>query len=166
MREPEYYASNGLSPIGAMKQGLISQEEYIGFLKGNIIKYVIRAGKKEDAVKDLKKAKDYINFYMDIFQMTPEEQAELNKELINTDHTIDGEPTITIDVDNDIDFERLAEDMKESLLLENQVITESPTDDPNIMKLNLSDIMYDENGDLKPEARAKIRRYLLNREVE
>ena len=88
-KEPDYYADNGLSPIGAFKQGLLSQEEYIGFCKGNIIKYVIRAGKKGNAVKDLKKAKDYINFYMDIFAMTSEEQAELNKELINTDHNID-----------------------------------------------------------------------------
>ena len=88
-QEPDYYADNGLSPIGAFKQGLLSQEEYIGFCKGNIIKYVIRAGKKDNAVKDLKKAKDYINFYMDIFKMTSEEQAELNKELINTDHNLD-----------------------------------------------------------------------------
>lgn len=88
-QEPDYYKKNGLSPIGAFKQGLLSQEEYIGFCKGNIIKYVIRAGDKGDAVKDLKKAKDYINFYMDIFEMTSEEQAELNKELINTDHTLD-----------------------------------------------------------------------------
>jgi len=95
-KEPDYYAGDGLSPIGAMKQGLISQDEYIGFLKGNIIKYVIRAGKKDDAVKDLQKAKDYINFYMDIFTMTSEEQAELNKELISltpdtedNDHVLD-----------------------------------------------------------------------------
>jgi hypothetical protein len=83
-KEPDYYNENGLSPIGAFKQGLLSQEELIGFYKGNIIKYVIRAGKKDSAIKDLKKAKDYINFYMDIFTMTPEEQAELNQELIST----------------------------------------------------------------------------------
>ena len=86
--EPDYYASNGLSPIGAFKQGLISEDEYRGFLIGNIIKYVIRAGKKDNAIKDLQKAKDYINFYMDLFAMTSEEQAELNKELISTDHNI------------------------------------------------------------------------------
>lgn len=27
MNEPDYYKSNGLSPIGAFKQGLISEEE-------------------------------------------------------------------------------------------------------------------------------------------
>ena len=32
----------------------------LNFNRGNIIKYVARAGKKEDEIKDLKKAKDYI----------------------------------------------------------------------------------------------------------
>jgi len=77
MNEPEYYAGNGLSPIGAFKQGLISQEEYIGFLKGNIIKYVIRAGKKDNAVQDLLKAKSYINFYLELFTMDNEEMIAL-----------------------------------------------------------------------------------------
>ena len=66
MDEPDYYKSNGLSPIGAFKQGLMSREEYIGFLKGNIIKYTIRAGKKEDAIKDLEKAKHYLDFYLEL----------------------------------------------------------------------------------------------------
>lgn len=59
MSEPNYYASNGLSPLKAFKEGLISEEEYLGFLKGNIIKYTVRAGKKDDAVKDIDKAIDY-----------------------------------------------------------------------------------------------------------
>lgn len=88
-REPDYYAGNGLSPIGAFKQGLISTDEYRGFLIGNIIKYVIRAGKKDDAIKDLRKAKDYINFYMDLFTMTSEEQKELDEELIQLGRVID-----------------------------------------------------------------------------
>lgn len=78
--EPEYYNSNGLSPIGAFKRGLISQEELIGFYKGNIIKYVVRAGKKESAVEDLLKAKSYINFYLDLFLMPTEKEEELEKE--------------------------------------------------------------------------------------
>ena len=32
----------------------------LNFNKGNIIKYVCRAGKKEDELKDLKKAIDYL----------------------------------------------------------------------------------------------------------
>lgn len=80
MNEPDYYAGNGLSPIGAFQRGLISQEELIGFYKGNIIKYVVRAGKKESAVEDLLKAKSYINFYLDLFLMPTEKEEELEKE--------------------------------------------------------------------------------------
>ena len=49
LNEPNYYVGNGLSPLQAFKQGLISKEEVIGFCKGNIIKYTVRAGKKDDA---------------------------------------------------------------------------------------------------------------------
>ena len=67
-KEPDYYAGNGLSPIGAFQQGLISKDEYIGFLKGNIIKYTVRAGHKEDTIKDLEKAKHYIDFYLELLE--------------------------------------------------------------------------------------------------
>ena len=73
MIEPDYYNQDGLSPIAAMKMGLISREEYIGFLKGNIIKYIIRAGKKDDAVKDLLKARQYINFFLELYAMPIDE---------------------------------------------------------------------------------------------
>lgn len=59
-KEPEYYSSNGLSPLKAFKQGLISKEELIGFCKGNIIKYTVRAGKKDNASQDIEKAIDYL----------------------------------------------------------------------------------------------------------
>ena len=78
--EPEYYKSNGLSPIGAFQRGLISKDELIGFYKGNIIKYVVRAGKKESALADLLKAKSYINFYMDLFLMPSTEEEKLDNE--------------------------------------------------------------------------------------
>jgi len=41
-----------------MKRSL-SKEEYIGFLKGNILKYQLRLGKKDDVQKDIAKIKDY-----------------------------------------------------------------------------------------------------------
>jgi len=88
MNEPEYYAGDGLSPIGAFTQGLISQEEYIGFLKGNIIKYVIRAGKKDNAVEDLLKAKSYINFYMELFTMNNEEMIALAQDKRETNRRL------------------------------------------------------------------------------
>ena len=62
MTQPDYYKKDGLSPLDAFEQGLISREEYIGFLKGNVIKYTIRAGKKDNACKDIDKAIDYLNW--------------------------------------------------------------------------------------------------------
>lgn len=60
MGEKEYYAKNGLSPLSAFEQGLISKEEYIGFIKGNIIKYVVRCDKKGQTQSDIDKAIDYL----------------------------------------------------------------------------------------------------------
>lgn len=67
MSEPTYYNSNGLSPLKAFKQGLISEEEFIGFCKGNVIKYTVRCGKKDDAIKDIDKAIDYLQELKEIY---------------------------------------------------------------------------------------------------
>ena len=60
MDEMDYYCSNGLSPLSAFKQGLISREEYLGFIKGNIIKYIVRCDKKGECSSDLDKAEYYL----------------------------------------------------------------------------------------------------------
>ena len=67
MKQPNYYDGNGLSPIDSMQQGLVSKEEYIGFLKGNVIKYVVRCGKKDDAISDINKAIHYLEILKDEF---------------------------------------------------------------------------------------------------
>lgn len=60
MKQPEYYKGNGMSPLDAFKQGLISRDEYCGFIKGNIIKYVVRCEKKSDPIEDIDKAMHYL----------------------------------------------------------------------------------------------------------
>lgn len=60
MTEPNYYSKNGLSPLKAYQQGLLSYGEYIGFIKGNIIKYVVRCDKKGQGLSDVNKAMDYL----------------------------------------------------------------------------------------------------------
>ena len=37
----------------------LTDEEYKGFLKGNILKYRLRVGKKDDVLKEIEKIKDY-----------------------------------------------------------------------------------------------------------
>lgn len=50
----------GYQAIDLIKDSL-TPEEYIGFLKGNIIKYHIRKGNKEDFNKDMQKIIHYNN---------------------------------------------------------------------------------------------------------
>ena len=40
-------------------EDFLTVDEYKGFLKGNILKYQLRLGKKDDVSKELKKIQDY-----------------------------------------------------------------------------------------------------------
>lgn len=80
MNEPDYYAKNGLSPLQAFEQGLLSKEQYVGFCKGNVIKYTIRAGEKhDDPLLDIVKAMDYLHHL----------HKALKKEEDDTDNVLD-----------------------------------------------------------------------------
>ena len=50
----------GTEAIDIMKK-VLTKEEYRGYLKGNILKYQLRLGKKDDVTKELVKIKDYTN---------------------------------------------------------------------------------------------------------
>lgn len=58
-----YFHGARLEPIEAM-QDWFSPEEFRGFLKGNLLKYLVRAGRKpgEPAEKDLTKAMQYLEW--------------------------------------------------------------------------------------------------------
>jgi hypothetical protein len=53
-----HYIDMPIQPWDVM-ECVMSEQEFIGFLKGNIIKYSMRAGHKGDAKLDLEKAKHY-----------------------------------------------------------------------------------------------------------
>jgi len=48
----------GTQSLDIMKK-VLTDEEYKGFLKGNILKYQLRLGKKDDTEKEIQKIKDY-----------------------------------------------------------------------------------------------------------
>ena len=60
--EDKHYDST-IQPLEFM-QANMSKDEFVGFLKGNVIKYVSRAGKKAgcDIKDDLRKAKKYLSW--------------------------------------------------------------------------------------------------------
>lgn len=57
---PDYYKSNGKDLFTRFEEGLLTTEEYRGFLKGNIFKYVTRYQDK-NGQEDLVKAETYMD---------------------------------------------------------------------------------------------------------
>lgn len=60
MINPNHYKTGGIETIDYMEAKL-TPEEYQGYLRGNIIKYVSRAGLKDDVLQEYKKAQWYLD---------------------------------------------------------------------------------------------------------
>ena len=60
VNRPAHYQGDGVECIDAIEAAL-GTEGAIAYCRGNALKYIWRAGKKSDAVEDLKKA----NWYLD-----------------------------------------------------------------------------------------------------
>lgn len=61
VNHPKHYMGRkGIETINFIENSL-SEDEFKGYLKGNIIKYISRSGKKTNYIEDLEKAKWYIN---------------------------------------------------------------------------------------------------------
>lgn len=60
VNNPAHYTSGGIECIDAIKASM-TEEQFKGFLKGNIIKYLWRYELKNNPVQDLEKAQFYLN---------------------------------------------------------------------------------------------------------
>lgn len=58
-----HYKNQGIEPILLMKSNF-SKEEFVGFLQGNVLKYMLRY-KYKNGIEDLKKAKTYLTWLID-----------------------------------------------------------------------------------------------------
>jgi hypothetical protein len=56
----DHYRTKAVQPWDAMEAWL-TEEQFIGFLRGNAIKYLARAGSKGDPVVDYQKARHYLD---------------------------------------------------------------------------------------------------------
>lgn len=70
---PEHYAKGSLECIDWIRAFLTS-EEYHGYLKGNILKYIWRYEDKGAPEQDLGKAKKYIDFILEDIQRQKEHE--------------------------------------------------------------------------------------------
>ena len=64
VNNPEHYNQGGIECIDAIKASM-SAEEFAGYLKGNVQKYVFRYRNKGNPVQDLAKAKWYLDRLQD-----------------------------------------------------------------------------------------------------
>lgn len=61
VNHPSHYTSGGIECIQAIKASM-SAEEYRGYLKGNVMKYIWRYESKGKPAEDLKKARTYLEW--------------------------------------------------------------------------------------------------------
>lgn len=63
--DAHYAAGGSCQPIEAM-QANMTRDEFIGFLKGNIIKYTCRMGKKDSGTKEAAKIARYSEWLLKV----------------------------------------------------------------------------------------------------
>ena len=64
-KDAKHYQKLNQQPIEIM-QSLMSKEQFIGFLWGNIIKYTLRCGLKDNPVREMEKVKQYAQWYIEV----------------------------------------------------------------------------------------------------
>ena len=55
VNQPPHYQTGGIEAIDYI-QAKLSPEEFAGYCRGNMLKYISRAGHKADAAEDMRKA--------------------------------------------------------------------------------------------------------------
>ena len=64
IRQPSHYTNGGIECIDYMRATL-SAEQFEGYLRGNVIKYVHRY-KDKNGVQDLQKARQYLEWLIEV----------------------------------------------------------------------------------------------------
>lgn len=72
VNHPSHYTSGGIETIDYMK-AKATPEEFRGHLRLTALKYLSRAGLKNDTLEDLKKAAWYIQYLIDFIERTDDE---------------------------------------------------------------------------------------------
>lgn len=63
VNQPSHYDLGDFEVIDVIK-GVLTDEQLKGYLKGNVIKYLLRSGKKDDELIDLKKCEKYMEWLL------------------------------------------------------------------------------------------------------
>lgn len=112
VNHPPHYTQGGIECIDAIEASM-SPEEFAGFLKGQVIKYMWRFEKKWDPKQDAGKAKFYLDRLVDFMG----EHPDLFR---NREFKVDIQPTQEINIGRHI-----AEDLTEALAGVDRVVADS-----------------------------------------
>ena len=63
VHHPDHYKAGGIEAIDYIRAKL-TPEEFAGYCRGNMLKYLSRAGLKDDATQDMRKALKYGEFWL------------------------------------------------------------------------------------------------------
>ena len=77
VNNPDHYQFDGFEVIDIIRANLTA-EQFKGWIKANVIKYVLREQFKEQPLQDVQKAQWYLNLYHDILsyeRMDKEEEC-------------------------------------------------------------------------------------------
>lgn len=81
VNHPSHYTQGDIECIDAIKASM-DQREYLGYLKGNVVKYIWRYDKKGADVEDLEKATWYLERLQDeVAKMVKELHEEVKNDL-------------------------------------------------------------------------------------
>ena len=72
VNSPSHYQLDGLEAIDIIKASLTA-DEYLGYLKGNALKYMLREPFKGNPAQDVAKAKWYLSRYHGLLSVNKEE---------------------------------------------------------------------------------------------
>ncbi len=72
VNHPHHYTSGGIETIDYM-EAKATPEEFRGHLRLTALKYLSRAGLKNDTLEDLKKARWYIDYLIDFIERANDE---------------------------------------------------------------------------------------------
>ena len=72
VEHPKHYRLEGIKEVLDVIRYALSEEEYLGFLKGNVIKYALRAPYKGELEQDWEKASYYADLVKN--EQAPEEE--------------------------------------------------------------------------------------------
>ena len=67
VNHPEHYTTGGIETIDYLRAKL-TKEQFYGMCLGTVLKYSSRAGKKMDAVEDLRKAQVYLGWAIEALE--------------------------------------------------------------------------------------------------